>query len=218
MSEQELMKQAADSIVAADEDGAVAIARQALEEGLDPVKVINQGYSEGMKQVGDLFERGQMFLPEVIIASEAMVAAVDILEEGLPEEDKEKTAGIAVLGTIEGDVHDIGKGIVATLLRVYGFEVHDLGRDVPLDAFVEKAKETGAHIVGSSALMTTTMVGQRTLEQKLEEAGLRDKVKTMVGGAVVTQHWADKIGADGYAEDAQEAVQKAIEIAETMRG
>jgi len=218
VNEQELMEAAAAAIVAADEEKAVDLARQALELGLDPVKVINLGYSEGMKQVGDLFERGQVFLPEVIIASEAMVAAVDILEEGLPEAEKEKTAGIAVLGTIEGDVHDIGKGIVATLLRVYGFEVHDLGRDVPLDDFVAKVKETGAHIVGSSALMTTTMVGQRTLEQKLKDAGLRDKVKTMVGGAVVTQHWADKIGADGYAEDAQEAVQKAIEIAETMRG
>jgi dimethylamine corrinoid protein len=143
-----------------------------------------------------------------------MVAAVAVLEENLPQEEKEKKAGIAVLGTIEGDVHDIGKGIVATLMRVYGFEVHDLGRDVPLTSFVEKVRETNANLVGSSALMTTTMVGQKALEKLLKEAGLREGVKTMVGGAVVTQHWADKIGADAYAEDAQEAVAKALELVE----
>jgi len=119
--------------------------------------------------------------------------AVTILEAHLPAEQQEKKAGVAVLGTIEGDVHDIGKGIVATLMRVYGFEVHDLGRDVPLTSYVEKAKEVHATIVGSSALMTTTMVG----------------------GAVVTQYWADKIGADAYAENAQEAVQRALELAQS---
>jgi corrinoid protein of di/trimethylamine methyltransferase len=214
MTEAELLAAATEAIVSTDEDQAKALARQAVEMGLDPIKVINEGFSLGMRKVGDLFERGQMFLPEVIIASEAMVASVAILEENLPQEQKDKKAGIAVLGTIEGDVHDIGKGIVATLLRVYGFEVHDLGRDVPLTTFVEKAKETHATIVGSSALMTTTMVGQKALEKLLKEAGIRDQVKTMVGGAVVTQHWADKIGADAYAEDAQEAVTKALELAQ----
>ena len=212
MTEEELLVAAGEAIIATDEDRARALAQQAVSMGLDPIKVINEGFSPGMRRVGDLFERGQMFLPEVIIASEAMVAAVAILEENLPQEQKDKKAGIAVLGTIEGDVHDIGKGIVATLLRVYGFEVHDLGRDVPLTTFVEKVKETNADIVGSSALMTTTMVGQKALEKLLREAGIRDRVKTMVGGAVVTQRWADKIGADAYAEDAQEAVAKALEL------
>jgi corrinoid protein of di/trimethylamine methyltransferase len=212
MTETELLAAAAEAIVATDEDRAKAVAREAVEMGLDPIRVINEGFSLGMRKVGDLFERGRMFLPEVIIASEAMVASVAILEENLPQEQKDKKAGIAVLGTIEGDVHDIGKGIVATLLRVYGFEVHDLGRDVALTTFVAKAKETHANIVGSSALMTTTMVGQKALEKLLKEAGIRDQVKTMVGGAVVTQHWADKIGADAYAEDAQEAVTKALEL------
>ena len=212
MTEEELLVAAGEAIIATDEDQATALARQAVSMGLDPTKVINEGFSPGMRRVGDLFERGQMFLPEVIIASEAMVGAVAILEENLPQEQRDKKAGIAVLGTIEGDVHDIGKGIVATLLRVYGFEVHDLGRDVPLASFVEKVKETNADIVGSSALMTTTMVGQKALEKLLREAGVRDQVKTMVGGAVVTQRWADKIGADAYAEDAQEAVAKALEL------
>ncbi len=212
MTEQELLEAAAKAVVAADEDEAKAIATEAVKLGLDPLKVINEGFTPGMRDVGDLFERGTMFLPEVILASEAMVAAVAILEDSLPEDQKEKKAGTAVIGTIEGDVHDIGKGIVATLMRVYGFDVVDLGRDVPLDTFVEKVKETGAAIVGTSALMTTTMVGQKALEKMLKEAGIRDQVKTMVGGAVVTQYWADKIGADAYAENAQEAVQKALEL------
>jgi methylmalonyl-CoA mutase cobalamin-binding domain/chain len=120
--------------------------------------------------------------------------------------------GTVVIGTIEGDIHDIGKRIVATMLRVYGFEVHDLGRDVPIDDFVDKAKELNADILGSSSLMTTTMGGQRILEEKLRKAGIRDKLKTMVGGAATTQDWADKIGADCYAEDANDTVIKAKEL------
>lgn len=214
MHEHEILEAAKAAVVAADEERAVEVAREAVVLGLDPLKVINEGFTPGMRDVGDLFERGTMFLPEVILASEAMVAAVGVLEESLPEDQREKQAGKAVLGTIEGDVHDIGKGIVATLMRVYGFEVYDLGRDVPLTTFVEKVKETGAQIVGSSALMTTTMVGQKALEKMLHDAGVREQVKTMVGGAVVTQYWADKIGADAYAENAQEAVQKALELVE----
>jgi corrinoid protein of di/trimethylamine methyltransferase len=218
MTEEELLEAAAASIAAADEQAACDLARAAVAAGLDPMKVIDQGYGRGMKVVGDRFERGRMFLPEVIIASGAMVAAIAILEEQLPEGERRSKTGIAVLGTIEGDVHDIGKGIVATLMRVYGFEVHDLGRDVPLALFVETARETGATIVGSSALMTTTMVGQKELEKLLQRAGIRERVKTMVGGAVVTQYWADKIGADAYAEDAQEAVAKAVELARSTGG
>ncbi len=218
MTEEELLASAAAAIVEADERQAVALAHEAMAMGLDPVMVIDRGYGAGMVQVGERFERGHLFLPEVILASEAMTAAIAVLEQHLPEEDKAKKAGIAVLGTIEGDVHDIGKGIVATLFRVYGFDVVDLGRDVPVTAFVEKAQETGASIVGSSALMTTTMLGQKQLEKLLKKAGIRDQVKTMVGGAVVTQHWANKIGADAYAEDAQEAVAKALELVAARPG
>ncbi len=215
MTEQELLKAAAQAIVDTDEEASADIAREAAAMGLESVKVINEGFSQGMVRVGDLFERGQMFLPEVIITSEAMMAAVKILEENLRAEARGKSVGSAVIGTVEGDVHDIGKGIVAMLLRVYGFEVHDLVRDVALSDFVDKVRETGAEILGTSALMTTTMMGQRTLEKLLTDAGVRDQVKTMVGGAVVTQYWADKIGAHAYAEDAQEAVAKALELAAT---
>jgi corrinoid protein of di/trimethylamine methyltransferase len=198
-----------------DEEAAVQIAKGALAAGMDPLEMINEGFSEGIKQMGDLFDRGEVFLPGLIIASEAMVAAVKVLEQALPEDQVGKKLATVVLGTIEGDVHDIGKGIVATMLRVYGFEVHDLGRDVPIREFVEKAKEVNADVVGSSALMTTTQVGQKRLEQVLKEEGIRDKVKTMVGGAVATQHWADRIGADLYAENAIDAV---MVLKETFSG
>ncbi len=212
MSREELFEKAAQSIVDANKDAAVEIAKKAIEEGIDPVDMINNGFSEGMSRCGELFDTGEMFLPELIVASDAMVAAINVLEQAMPVDSRTEKLGVAVIGTIEGDVHDIGKGIVATMLRVYGFEVHDLGRDVPIKAFVEKAKEVNADIVGSSALMTTTQVGQKALEEALKQAGLRDKVKTMVGGAVVTQRWADKIGSDLYAENATEAVMKLKEL------
>lgn len=212
MSKEDLLKRAAQSVVDADLDAAVSVAEQAILEGLDPIEMINFGFSAGMSEVGELFDTGEMFLPELIIASDAMVAAVNVLDKAIPVEQRTEKMGVAVLGTIEGDVHDIGKGILATMLRVYGFEVHDLGRDVPIKAFVNKAKEVNANIVGSSALMTTTQVGQKALEQALKDAGLRDKVKTMVGGAVVTQRWADKIGSDLYGENATDALTKLKEL------
>lgn len=211
-TKEEILQRAAESIVSCNQEEAEQVAHEALALGLNPIQVINEGFSAGMAKAGDLFERGDIFLPDLIVASEAMVAGIKILESALPQDNKSNKLGVVVLGTIEGDVHDIGKGIVATMLRVYGFEVHDLGRDVPISKFVEKAKEVKADIVGSSALMTTTMQGQKELEKALVAAGLREKVKTVVGGAVVTQRWASKIGADAYAESATEAVAKLKEL------
>ncbi|MEE9120254.1 MAG: B12-binding domain-containing protein [Syntrophobacteria bacterium] len=212
MNKVEWLEKAAQSILDADEEAAAEIAKRSLVEGMNPVDMIDDGFSEGLRKMGDLFDRGTVFLPTLIIASEAMLAAVKILEGALPKDKHGQKLGTVVLGTVQGDVHDIGKGIVATMLRVYGFEVHDLGRDVPIEAFVEKAKEVNADIVGSSALMTTTQIGQKKLEEALKEAGLRDKVKTMVGGAVATQHWASRIGADIYGETATDTVAKLKEI------
>lgn len=208
MDKAEYMEKAAQYVIDADEEAVVQLAKDYLNDGFDPVEMIEGGLSDGLRVLGDLFDRGEVFLPHLIIASEAMTATVKVLEASLPEKDVGKKLATVVIGTIEGDVHDIGKGIVATMLRVYGFEVIDLGRDVPISTFVEKAKEHNADVVGTSALMTTTQVGQKTLEKALTEAGLRDKLITMVGGAATTEHWASKIGANFWAENAGDTVMK----------
>jgi trimethylamine corrinoid protein len=212
MKKAEFMEKAAQHIIDADEDAAVKLAQEYLDEGLDAVEMIEKGLSEGIRKLGDLFDRGEVFLPHLIIASEAMTAAVKVLEQAMPADQVGKKLAKVVIGTVEGDVHDIGKGIVATMLRVYGFDVIDLGRDVPIATFVEKAKEADADVVGSSALMTTTQVGQKALEQALKDAGIRDKLTTMVGGAATTEHWAAKIGATFWAENAGDTVIKLKEI------
>jgi len=212
MENAEYFEKAAQYIVDANEEAAVELAQKYLDEGRDSAEMIEKGLSEGIRKLGDLFDRGEVFLPHLIIASEAMSAAVKVLEKGLPADQVGKKLAKVVLGTVEGDVHDIGKGIVATMLRVYGFEVIDLGRDVPIATFVDKAKEFDADVVGSSALMTTTQVGQKALEKALNEAGMRDKLTTMVGGAATTEHWAAKIGATLWAENAGDTVIKLKEI------
>jgi len=212
MEKAEWLKKAAQSILDTDNDAAKEIAQKALEDGMDPLDMINDGFAEGIRKMGDLFDRGEVFLPGLLIASEAMTAAVKILEAALPQDKQREKLAVIVIGTIEGDIHDIGKGIIVTMLRVYGYEVHDLGRDVPIEEFVKKAHDLNADVVGSSAMMTTTQVGQKKLEAALKEAGLRDKVKTMVGGAVATDHWAKRIGADLFGETPQDTIDKLREI------
>ena len=208
MEKTEWFDKAVQSILDTDEDTAKDVATKSLEAGVDPLEMINQGFTEGIRKMGDLFERGEVFLPGLIVASEAMMAAVEILEAALPADKKEKKKGVIVLGTVEGDIHDIGKGIIATMLRVHGYEVHDIGRDVPIEKFVEKAKEVNADVVGSSAMMTTTQIGQRKLEEALKNSGIRDKVITMVGGAVATDHWAQRIGSNFFGESPQDTITK----------
>jgi trimethylamine corrinoid protein len=208
MEKTEWFKKAAQSILDTDDDAAKEIAQKSLEDGMDPLDMINEGFTEGIRKMGDLFDRGEVFLPGLLIASEAMTAAVEILQAALPEDKQRENLGVIVIGTVEGDIHDIGKGIMVTMLRVHGYEVHDLGRDIPIGEFVTKARELKADVVGSSAMMTTTQVGQKKLEQALKEAGLRDKVKTMVGGAVATDHWAKRIGADFFGETPQDTIDK----------
>jgi trimethylamine corrinoid protein len=208
MEKAEWFKKAAQSILDTDDVAAKEIARKSLEDGMDPLEMINEGFTEGIRKMGDLFDRGEVFLPGLLIASEAMTAAVEILEAALPKDRQQKKLGVIVIGTVEGDIHDIGKGIIVTMLRVHGYEVHDLGRDIPIAEFVTKARELKADVVGSSAMMTTTQIGQKKLEEALKEAGLRDKVKTMVGGAVATDHWAKRIGADFFGETPQDTIDK----------
>ena len=208
MEMKEWLEKAAQSILDQDEEAAREIAKKSLEDGMDPVEMISNGFAAGIRKMGDLFDRGEVFLPGLIIASDAMMAAVKILEEALPEDKRQEKLGIIVIGTVEGDIHDIGKGIMVTMLRVHGYEVHDLGRDVPIEDFVKKAQEVNADVIGSSAMMTTTQIGQKKLEEALKNAGMRDKVKTMVGGAVATDHWAKRIGADFFGETPSDTIDK----------
>ena len=218
MEKQQWLEKAAQTIIDGDEEAAADVAQKALEAGLDPVEMIDKGYSKGIREMGERFEHGKVFLPNLIVSSDAMMAAVKVLEASLPEDRQDQKIATIVVGTVEGDIHDIGKGILITMLRVNGFTVHDLGRDVPIEVFVDKARELNADVVGSSALMTTTMEGQKLIEKALKEAGLRNKVKTMVGGAVVTTRWAKRIGADLYGESAGSTVSQLKEMFSPITG
>jgi len=196
-------------------DTASALAQEAVAAGVAPLDAINNGYVPGMHDVGEQFARGQMFLPDMMASAEAMRAAMAVLEPELKKLGTERPmAGVVVLGTTKGDIHEIGKILVGTMLTANGFRVHDLGVDVSGEKFAAKARELGADIVGVSALLTTTMRNQKSVIESLEKAGLRSHVKVMVGGAPVTRGWAQEIGADGYAKDAMSAVALAHELME----
>ncbi len=209
----ELFQQMAQSIIDGDSDIAVQLAQEAIAQGIDPLDAVTKGFVVGVNQVGDSFSCGQAFLPELVMAGEAMKAAVATLE---PEMAKRGTArqvyGKVVLATVEGDIHEIGKSLVGTMLSASGFQVFDLGVDVPTATIVAKTRETGANLVAMSALLTTTMVKQREVIETLEKEGLRGQVKILVGGAPVTREWVQKIGADGYSEDAIGAVNIAKQL------
>ena len=206
MSKEELFDKLAQVVIDGEPEDAEELARQALAQGLDPLACINKGLTPGMDRVGELFASGEYFLPDLIIGGEAMKLALAILEPALTGGQERVVLGRVVLGTVEGDLHEIGKTLVGTMLAANGFQVTDIGVDKAVADFVAAVRETNATLVGASALLTTTMLQQQRLVEALEEAGLRDQVKVMVGGAPVTQSWADKIGADGYAEDAISAV------------
>ncbi len=210
-TKEELIQELSDAVISCKKDAVLAAVEKA-KEVMEPSEIIEQGLSAGMNQVGTLFERGKLFLPHVMMAADAMTTGVKALEAGMPAEDQSKKLGVIINATVEGDVHDIGKSIVSTMLQSAGFEVYDLGRDVPTKTIVDKAKEVNANMIGLSALMTTTLQGQREVIDLLKEEGIRNKIKVMVGGAPATQAWADKIGADCYAENASEAVAKAKEL------
>ena len=209
----ELFGKMSQCIIDGDSDEAEALAKQAIEMGLDPLECITSGFVVGVNEVGENFACGDAFLPELVMAGEAMKAAVSILE---PEMTKRGTArkmfGKVVLATVEGDIHEIGKTLVGTLLSASGFEVIDMGVDVSTVKIIEKTREVNADIVALSALLTTTMVKQGEVIEALDDMGLRGKVKVMVGGAPVTREWVEKIGADGYSEDAIGAVKVAREL------
>jgi corrinoid protein of di/trimethylamine methyltransferase len=204
---QELYSLMAQSIIDGEDEEAAALALRAIAEGIDPLAALNQGFIAGVDRVGQAFSTGDVFLPELVMAGEAMKAAVAVLEPELARRGtSRRSEGKVVIGTVSGDIHDIGKTLVATLLSANGFEVYDLGVNVPLEKFVNTAQAVEADIIGVSALLTTTMVRQRDLARMMDNLGLRPRIKLMIGGAPVTRSWADEIGADGFSEDAVGAV------------
>jgi corrinoid protein of di/trimethylamine methyltransferase len=201
------------SIIDGAPDTASNLAEQALAVGMAPIEAIDNGYVPGMHDVGEQFARGQMYLPDMMASAEAMRAAMAVLDPELRRLGTERPmAGVVILGTTKGDIHEIGKILVGTLLTAHGFQVHDLGVDVTGEKFAAKARELKADIVGVSALLTTTMRNQKGVVDALEKEGMRSYVRVMVGGAPVTRRWAEEIGADGYAKDAMSAVALAREL------
>lgn len=210
MHKEEIYRQMAESVVDLDLDKAKSLATQAISTEMDLLEVIEKGFGEGIRKVGDLWDAGEFFLPELMRGAQIMQEAVEILSPELQKRGSERRAvGKVVIATIEGDIHSIGKTIVATMLRANGFEVIDLGTDIPADKIVEVAIENDADIIGVSALLTTTMVGQKKAVEILEEKGGRDKIKILLGGAPVTVSWVEECKADGFAENAVEAISAA---------
>jgi trimethylamine corrinoid protein len=212
MIDAKIIQEAHQALFGFDQARAVQLVQQAVVRKEDLLELLNQAFIPAINEIGEKFSMGEMFLPELIQAAEVMKKVTAEVSAALPKGAAGQNHGVIVMGTVQGDIHDIGKTLVVTLLGVHGFTVHDLGRDIPTENFVAKARETGANLIGSSALLTTTMPRQKELEEALKEAGLKGRVKTMVGGAPVTQRWAERIGADAFGENAHEAARKALEL------
>jgi corrinoid protein of di/trimethylamine methyltransferase len=205
---EEILQDLADGVLNLDEELAVQAAHEAVAAGLNAFDAITNGLVVGMNQAGKLYDEEEYFVPELLICSDAMYAALDVLKPHLKKSDATEKFG-CVIGVVEGDTHDIGKNLVKIMLDVAGFEMHDLGRNVPLADFVEKAKEVDAKLICLSTLMTTTMDGMSSVIEMLKEEGIRDRFKVLVGGGPISQAFADRIGADGYADNAAGAVKVA---------
>lgn len=202
MGNQDVFERIHASVVEGDDERARTLAAEAVRAGLDPLEVLERGFTAALRQVGDCWERGTMFLPEMILAAEAVKAAMAELKPHLNSAEGEGAPrAVCVMGTVRGDIHDIGKNIVSTMLEAFGFTVVDLGTDVEEERFVSAVRETGATLVGISALLTSTMPEMRTVVEALKEAGLRSDVRVAIGGAPVTRAYAEEIGADGFADD-----------------
>jgi trimethylamine corrinoid protein len=201
---------AKEAVMKYDIDESKKIAHEAVKNKINLVDLIQSGYTLGINEVGKLYDEKKLFLPHIMAAANAMNAALEILSPELERQGVSAGEGLGtfVICTIEGDIHSIGKDIVAIMLKIAGFNVVNIGRDVPLDTIVKTCIDNKARLVGTSALMTSTMINQKLFEERLRDAGIRDKIITNVGGAPVTQDWADEIGADTYSENASDAVEK----------
>lgn len=207
-----LLQQLAECVVDMKEDEVVDVANAYLEAGYPAFDGIMDGLVSGMNKASDLYDAEEYFVTDVLLCSDAMYAGLEVLRPHLPADDSGEEKKRIVIGVVEGDTHDIGKNLVKIMLETAGFEMYDLGRDVPLDSFVEKAKEVNADIICMSTLMTTTMVGMQTVIEKLKAANMRDQVKVMIGGSPISRKYADEIGAEGYSVNAVEAVKVAKQL------
>ena len=208
-SKEELLEALSECVVEMEDEEVVDVANEYLEAGYPAFDGIMDGLVDGMNKASDLYDAEEYFVTDVLLCSDAMYAGLDVLRPHLPADDNGVEKPKVVIGVVEGDTHDIGKNLVKIMLDTAGFEMYDLGRDVPLDNFVDKAVEVGASIICMSTLMTTTMIGMKTVIDKLKERGIRDQFKIMVGGSPISQKYADEIGADGYSVNAVEAVKLA---------
>lgn len=207
----ELFARATQAVLDLDAEEAQKIANEGIASGIDPLTLMTGGFVPGIVKFGDMFERGKVFLPELMAASEVMEKVTSIINGAINDGDQQKI-GKAVLATVKGDVHDIGKSIVVSLFKANGIEVYDLGRDISADTIIAKAEAVGADIIGTSALLTTTMQEQKAIEEKLKASGTKGNYITVIGGAPVTDRWAKRIGADIYAENAVDGVNKVMTL------
>jgi dimethylamine corrinoid protein len=210
-----LLKELSQSVLDMDEDKAVDKSKECIEKGINAYEAIEGGLAKGMDQAGKLYEEGEYYIPELLMCSDAMYAGLDVLKPHISKEEQGKKYK-AVIGVIQGDTHDIGKNLVKIMMETEGFDVIDLGKDVPPAEFIGRAKETGACIIALSTLMTTTMAGMKEVIDMLEKESLRGSIKVIVGGGPISQRFADKIDADGYAADASRAAKLAKSLAESI--
>ena len=212
-SKEELLEKLSECVVEMEDEEVVDAANEYVEAGYPALDGIMEGLVDGMNKASDLYDEEEYFVTDLLLCSDAMYSGIDILKPHLPVEENKGEKLKIVIGVVEGDTHDIGKNLVKIMLDTAGFEMYDLGRDVPLDNFVDKAIEVGASLICMSTLMTTTMDGMRIVIEKLKEKGIRDNVKVMVGGSPISQKYANEIGADGYSANAVGAVKLAKRLA-----
>lgn len=210
-----MLKELSDSVVNMEEEKTVELSKMCIERGINAYEAIDKGLGDGMNRAGALYEEGEYYIPELLMCSDAMYAGINIIKPHLEKKEAEKKHKV-VIGVVQGDTHDIGKNLVKIMMETEGFEVIDLGRDVPIRNFVDTAKEVEASIIVLSTLMTTTMDGMAEVVKILEKENLRDKVKVMIGGGPISQRFADKIGADGYTTDASKAAKFAKNLVNNM--
>jgi trimethylamine corrinoid protein len=212
LTQEQFFKEISDAIVNLEKEKAVELAHRAVNENMNLLEVIEKGYGDGIRRIGDLWEEGEFFLPELMLGGNIMQESMDVLLPKLKSGGEKISSGTVVIATIEGDIHSIGKTIVGTMLSAHGFDVYDLGADVPAEKIIDTAIEKNADVIGVSALLTTTMFGQKRIVEILEKKGIRNKFKVIIGGAPVTKSWTEECKANGFASSAVEAVKLVKEL------